>query len=471
MPTSHRRSPPADHGEGDDATSDGPQRSRLRPAGGHRAPKSCTAARANRVKPASLAALWVLAIGFSLGLGYIRWRSAWPATIKGGDFGDYLAAAQAIDSGRSPYAVGQYVYPPPLALVLAPFAHASFMVLWKAWTAIMVGAMFTGIAAFLLTVWNRLASWVRPVAFAICAFTMFALYYPVRRELVYGQADVFVFALVALSALAAVRSRVAARGALIGAAGLVTVWPWALLLVFFQRGSLRRFRGLTAALLVALLAPLTAAAFGAAGLHGFLKNDITQGGQHSVSDSVWVIPELLFSHSGLAQPLVASAGLRVALTGMLAAWVLGLLVIAMRTAGDPALGTWNVLFCILLLMPLSHRFYVLCVLPLLWWWLAALTSQKPVTRIAGVVSPVLVLWWVTLTFNWPNNGDSPALSAVLYCVPFVADLVACTFSVIAAWDLSRSQELGQPASLFVGLSHWRGILRAHPSTAVSQHAE
>jgi hypothetical protein len=170
-------------------------------------------------------ALWVAALGSTALLTYLRWRTTANAPV-GADFGYSLAAARDIAAGRSPYLVKHYVYPPPLALLLAPFAHARRVTVWKAWTAVVVGAPTLGVLAVVtLLIRGRIAWWLRPVAFGVFSFTiLYSRYYPMSRDLILGQSDSILLSVLALSAVLASQSA-RARGVMLGVAGLVKVWP------------------------------------------------------------------------------------------------------------------------------------------------------------------------------------------------------------------------------------------------------
>ena len=384
-------------------------------------------------------------------MAYLRWRTTAEGPI-GADFEHYLAAARDVAAGRSPYLVQQYVYPPTLAFLLSPVSHASAETVWRIWTAVVVGAPFVGISAFVSLIKGRTSWWLRPTAFAMCGVTIFdSHYYPLARDLGLGQSDTILFSVIAVSAVAASKGASRLRGGMIGLAGLIKTWPWATALSVLQPGVKDRGRTLVAALVVVLVAPATALLFGWSGLVGFFTNDVHARQQHLVSDSVWGIPPLVFSHSGLARPIAISTPLCLLLTVALAAWVISLLALAVRTASDGALGTWNITFCIILLLPVSHRQYALCILPVLWWWVVySVTTRTRDWRILAV-SGLLVVWWIDQTVAWPYNGMSHSIAALRYSVPFVGDLIACTVSVVAARlidttvdNLDRSTIAGEP---------------------------
>ena len=377
--------------------------------------------------------LWGAALAVTGALVYVRLDSALAAPL-GTDFSYSLEAARNVAAGHSPYAgVKQYVYPPPIALLLAPFAHVDVGALWQGWTTLVVVAPIVGAAAFVFSRAGRMAWWLRPVGFALCSFTLlYAHYWPLSKDLALGQADTIGFPLLTLSALAVGRSKLEAAGALIGVAGLVKVWPAVAAVALGQRGLQRGRRALVALVGTALLAPLLALVFGWSGLVGLLENVFDARQQHLVSDSVWGVPALLFTHSDLARPVFVSSASQVLLSAALAIWVLGLLVTALRHPGDRALCTWNVVFCVLLILPVSHRQYAIYVLPLLWWWVARSLREGPIDRRELAIVAVLVLWWIDQTITWPYNGSPATIPAFHYCVPFVADMIACTMSVLGA---------------------------------------
>jgi len=273
---------------------------------------------------------------------------------------------------------------------------------------------------------------MQPILFTVCAVTVFH-FWPLTIGIFLGQADAFVFAALMLSAWAASREWPATRGVLIGVSGLLKTWPAAVIVSLGQQGVERRLRATTAFVATVLIAPVLAIVFGGgSGLVDFFRSVISARSQRIVSDSVWGAPSLLFSNSGLAHPVVVSAPLQVLGSLVLLIWVVGLLVVALRTPGDRAMCTWNVTFCIVLLLPVSHLAYTLYCLPVLWLWVSRVLEYRRPTWQQFVVPVVLVLWWVAQTKAWPDTGSSPGIGAVHYCVVFGANLVACTVSVLGA---------------------------------------
>jgi hypothetical protein len=387
---------------------------------------------------AVLIALWVLAAAVTAVLIHQRYRGAVSGSI-GADFLIYLHAAHLVATGHSPYqGNGTFVYPPTLALLLAPFIHQAPIRVFRAWTLLELAALIVGVAAFVAIQAPKLRSWLRPILFIICVVTVFH-FWPLTVGLFLGQADAFVFAALMLSAWAATRDWPATRGVFIGLAGLFKTWPAAVILSLGQRGTERRLRAVVAFVVTVLLAPVLALAFGGgSGLVDFVKSVVSARTQHLVSDSVWGAPSLLFSNSGLARPALVSAPLQVLGTAVLLIWVVGLLVVALRTSGDKVMCTWNVTFCIVLLLPVSHLAYTLYCLPVLWVWVSYILESKVLTWQQFIVPVVLFLWWIVQTKAWPDSGSSAAIGSIHYCVVFTAGLVACTASVIGARFMQAS---------------------------------
>lgn len=367
-----------------------------------------------------------------------RYRDA-EESPPGVDFGYFLHAARNVAAGHSPYSgVKQYVYPPTIAVLLSPFSHATAHGIWKVWIAIIVGAPLVAAAAFVASQARDLAAWLWPLLFGICSFTiLYVHYWPVGRDLYLGQTDTVTLPLLVLAGLAATRGAAGLRGMWLGLAALLKGWPAALGISLFQPGLARRWRSIATLVATTALAPLLALAFGwHAGLVAFLKNAFDARQQRGlVNDSVWSAPQLMFANTGLAHPEVVSGTLRVAVSAGLAVLVVGLLLLALRTSGEPFLCMFNVTFCVLLLLPVAHRQYSVLALPLLWYWVA---RQLRVGRFGGrragelLVLGVLAFWWLVQCRAWPYTYSPPTISAVRYCVPFAADLLACTASVLGA---------------------------------------
>jgi hypothetical protein len=182
-----------------------------------------------------------------------------------------------------------------------------------------------------------------------------------------------------------------------------------------------------------LFAPVLAVVFGGtSGLAAFAKVVFDQSSQHLVSNSVWGIPNMLFSRSGFARPLLVSPALRIVGMVVLVTWVLGLLFRVLRTVNDPVLCTWNTAACVVLLLPISHMAYSVLLLPLLWLWGTRLLSSRTMDPRVITVVVVLLLWWLVQSHAWPGDGSPSTISSIQFCIVFGVNLAACTASILGA---------------------------------------
>jgi uncharacterized membrane protein len=380
-------------------------------------------------------ALWVVAIlgtallvrrRFDVALGSIPMRP--PNNNIGDDFSVYFYAAKGIVSGHSPY-ITDYVYSPLVALVVAPFSHLSLVYVWRAFTALSIGAMVASAGVFVLSIRSRLHDWERPLLFGFCVLTILK-FVPTIHELWNGQTDTFLLLVLVLSAVALSRQRPIASGVLAGVAGLIKSWPAASAIVFFRRGQRLRWHALTGWFVTLLIAPIMALAVGGiSGFGQFFSSTFNARSQHLISVSVWGSPTLLFTRSGLARPILVSPELNIVASALLLIWVLGLGFVTLRSGADPTQCFWNLIFCAILLLPVSHLQYLVLAVPLLWIWVSEAVTKRPDGRRYLVVA-VMIAWWFCLNMYWPTDGASAALSSVRYVVPFFVSLVAFTFSVL-----------------------------------------
>jgi hypothetical protein len=387
-------------------------------------------------------ALWFVALGAAAYLAYHRYNELagvipTGANGAGGDFWLFLHGARQIASGHSLYGSAGvpknsygYVYSPLVALVLLPFSHAATVHVWHVWTALSIAALILFAGLVTLAEVPGPFSWRRPLLFGFSVVTVLE-FVVTKVELSQGQTDAFVLVVLAVAVL--MLERRVALGVLIGIGGLIKTWPAAAALVVFRHGVGGRLRvlvGLVPTLLVALV--LAGAIGGTSGLEVFLRETFDSRSQNLISHSVWGTPLLLFSDSRLAHPVLVSTPLRDIVTVVLLIWVVTLLVISLRWNASPVLCFWNVVACVVLLVPVSHSYYTLYLLPILWiWagrWLAAPRSGGTVLVVAGL----LMLWWLVLFhINWsPIANGSPTESSLRVSVIFFANLAAVTVSVV-----------------------------------------
>jgi hypothetical protein len=352
----------------------------------------------------------------------------------GEDFWDFLHAARQIAAGHSPYNFALihqgsgYVYSPLVALALLPFHAAATVQVWHAWTVCSIFALVLFGALVTMVEAPSLSAWRRPLLFGFTALTILP-FGPTVLDLSLGQTDGFVLVLLAAAVLVSERGWAAATGVHIGLGAVIKTWPGGVALTLLRHNYVGRGRAVAGFVITLLLGPLLALALGGGSeFVDFLRITFDARLQQQVSYSVWGAPRLLFSSSGLAHPVIVSAPLRDIATLVLALWVLGLLVIILRRGKSPVISFWNVVACVVLLLPVSHLDYALYLLPILWIWAArTLAAPRLLTR-TFIVAGLLLLWWLVL-FRTYWDG-LPTLSSWHPALPFFANLAAVTISVI-----------------------------------------
>ncbi len=382
--------------------------------------------------------LWLISIGLTAYLAYRRYEGLVATTPSdlvhtGGDFWGYLHSGREVAAGHSPYDSagyfgGFYVYTVLVALVLAPFAHESPLHVWQWWTALSLAALVVFAALVTAAEAPRLRSWKLPLLFGITAVSVLQ-FGQTGVELYFGNTDFFVLAILATAVLFSEAGRAATSGVLIGLTGLIKTWPAAAGLAAFRRGYTGRLRLLVALVATLLLGPLlTAAVGGGSAAIDFIKATYAAHTQPILSYSVWSTPFQLFAKSSIARPFLVSAPIRGIATVVLAAWVVLLLVLILRWSDSSILAFWNVLACVVLLLPVSHSDYTLFLLPLLWIWIARWLAVPRIGSTASIVAALLVLWWLVSTKDWYYGLDTE--SALRLSVVFFANLAAVTVSVL-----------------------------------------
>lgn len=183
------------------------------------------------------------------------------------DFTVYRAAAQAVLDGSDLYAAHNargwnYVYPPPLAVLMAPLARIP--VAWGAllWflLALLVSGRALQLAAALASDGGRRPERTLWLAFAVLPWWL--------SGIMRGQASELMVWLVVAAVCCELRGQPWRAGASLGGAILLKVFPATLLLWFAWR---RQWRALAAVLLVLLLG-------------GLLLPGLVRGWQHNLDD-------------------------------------------------------------------------------------------------------------------------------------------------------------------------------------------
>lgn len=373
--------------------------------------------------------VWALAALCAVVLGLQRYREGLGAGQPDLD-SFFLPAAHAIVSGDSPYSVSGYFYSPLVALMLAPFEASSHAT--EYWTAARVAAGVAACVVGALACTPR-GAWMRAGLVCIGAMVTLLWSWPATLDLWIGQVELFVLLALTVAAYAETRGHRFVSGLALGMCAVIKIWPALFAIWLFRRGAVARrvsWLGVLAAAGVALV--LSVATGGVGGAVDLVLKPLSGGNQPRLAaNSVWGLPRVLFDETSVAEPLTDSPVLRATLTVVLALWVVGLAVITLSKPGPSFVALFNVAFAVILLMPVSHYFYVLYALPTLWWW-AARVLERPRSAVAWTACVALLVWWVVV-FRLPPAGDgfltstAPSLLRI-----FGASIVAATVSVLAA---------------------------------------
>ena len=381
--------------------------------------------------------MWALVLALVPILLQHRYAGIPHRSTVGWDYNIFIHAAGRILHGQSPYTVPGYTYTPLLAILMAPLAHLSIIHAWKAWIFIELAAVVVGVGVFVVTEARGRPAWQAPLLYAF-GFVTAMNFWPLERLMRLGQVDFFVVVLILISVWGQSRGKPAVRGIFLGLAALLKVWPIFNAVVLLQRGLVDRTRAIVAVVCTLLTAPIILFAFGGmSAARAFVSNTSSQRSYHLVSHSLWGTASLLFSKTGLARPLYVSNGVRIGLICILLPWVIGLMLLALRTPGDATLCTWNIAGCLVLVIPVSHLAYSVFLLPILWVWGARLLNREYASWEAHAVFVVLVVWWLLQTHSWPDDLFSHHISAVRYSIVFAVNLIACTASVLGNWMIQR----------------------------------
>lgn len=360
------------------------------------------------------------------------------------DFNGYfLAAARAVLEGRSPYVVDGYYYTPLVAEVLAPFAHWSGA--QTAWTLAMLaaagGTAFFGVLACTPNWRWRHRAWLFVIAIVTLLWS-----WPVTLEFFLGQVNLFVGFALALSAFLATRGRYLGVGIGLGLAAAIKTWPALFLLWVLRRGGRgRMLTVLGAALWGALMVVLALTSGGPQDVATMVSNPFRGTNQPGVvAYSAWGLGKALFGGLGWVMPVAISPVAQGAVTAVVAAIAVGLLILALRRPGTDVIALYNVVFVVLLMIPISHIYYLLLPLPALWWWIAE-SARSAKRALNWIVVAVLTGWWVIcfrlVGFGWDKRT---ALAAVVAIV--MSTVIAAAASIIGAAMISRQPQpaVGSP---------------------------
>jgi len=388
------------------------------------------------------AVLWIAAAAVLAGLVVSRYGGAIGAApfVNGSniDFRTFLDAGHTVARDGNLYPPGgNYVYFAPLALALSLFSQVDRLTMLKGWTVAEMAAFVAAMGLFVYALRNRLPSWWEaPMLFAFCAITGLHLW-AMTLEFFISNDDIFVLLTLVLAGIALRDDHPIFFGIMVGVAMLIKVWPALLVVAVLQKGLRARDRvaavlALAVVGVVGLVTNLIPA--GTREFSGFFSVLYHHKSQSVLSYSVSGIPQLLFSHTGLARPVFVSGDVRYLVTGLLGLWVLGMLAICLQRPGDRMLLVFNVMLFVVLINPVSHLVYSILALPIIWFWVAhyrvfldrrGWRGRELAVRILVVAA--VVVWYPVQLKAWP---DSPIASSLSEVPAFLVDLFLLTASVV-----------------------------------------
>ncbi|MCH6230736.1 DUF2029 domain-containing protein [Microbacterium sp. CFH 31415] len=381
--------------------------------------------------------MWIAVVLIGAYISVQRFQDAVGSDI-GTDLRTFVAAAEHIREGRSPYTEFGYVYPPLVAWVLLPFEDFDAAV--GPWTAASILSLWGAVAAITATFWRVLSWWQRPVLAGIAIVS--ALYSALLSlDLWLGQTDTFLPLVASLAVFFASRNRQIASGVSLAFGAIIKSWPVGLGLWMFRRGVQHRARLIGATLGTGVAFLLIALIVHGPGIFGeWIDRTLVLSEQDLVAYSVWGAGRHLFTQSAALAPLFVAPVVATAVSWLLAAAVIALIVVALRRPGDDALSMFNIALAVVLLIPVCHLWYFVLALPLLWVWIAH--AMKGTRRLESLIAVgVLAVWWV-IVFRLPPLDNQFGESTPQYIAVVFSSLLALGVSVTLAAraDAGRERE-------------------------------
>lgn len=380
-------------------------------------------------------AAWVVAAALVMVLIAQRYAAAVSGEL-GIDLGIWLDASGLAREGLNPYDAPGYTYTPLMAWILMPLAgQSSAMGVWTA-VSLIAGVLAIG---FVVAAHRRLLpGWRAPAVSAIAAVTLLYSHVLVT-ELFWGQAQLLLLALLALAALVVSRWPSVA-GIAIALAAVLKTWPALIGLWLVRAGARRRVRSLIAAIAtVAALALAMVLLLGPDSIRTLITRTFGYGEQPWPVYSVWYFARHWPPMREAPQPFSDSPFLGQVVTVTLLLGVLALMILAVLRPGTASLSLWNIAAATTLLIPVSHAFYRLLVLPLLWVWLAHLLGQRQRAGSALMVG-ALAAWWI-IGFRVPDStiGTGWWQFAVVVATIVVVCLSTVMASLIPTTDIGAER--------------------------------
>ncbi len=364
----------------------------------------------------------------------------------GWDFGVFRYTASLMRGGASPYSYHGYVYTPLVAVLTVPTTYLSAITAWHLWTAIEFAIVGATVVIFTVTELPGRVTWRTIALFGFAAVTA-TYFFPISRVITLGQVDTLTMLMVICGAWMQSRARAGRAGVFLGLAVIVKVWPILFGLALLQRGLPQRRRTFIGFAITVACAPILMMIFG--GLSGpkmFFDNIMfsPENNQYLVSHSAWGTARLLFTATGLANPILISPTAYLA-TGVIATLIIcGLILLAIRTPGDRNLCLWNIAGCSILLLPMAHVAYTVLFLPIVWIWGARVLDPATRSKLSWAVFAVCIAYWVLQTQSWQDDQFNPNDSIWLYCMMFFLNITLCVVSIGGNWLIHREEAATLP---------------------------
>ena len=381
---------------------------------------------------------WAVVAALAVFLMVQRYRDAL-ATGVGMDLGFWLDAVDILRGGGDPYDAEWYTYTPLTAWVLLLFPdRATAMAVW---TTVQLAAGAAAIGFVVAAHRRILPAWRAPLVAGLAVFTLF--YSKVLSiELFLGQNQLMIMALLAAAVLVANRRPVIA-GMLLAVAALVKTWPLLFGVWLVRSGARNRIRAILAwlATMVAF-AVVMVITLGPASIPRLIERTLALREQPLAVYSVWFFARHRQASGESPTPFAEAAPAGQAVTLVLLVCMLGLIVLALLRPGTASLAMWNLSGAVVLLLPVSHPFYRLLILPLLWVWCAELLGRRAKV-LPSIAVASLGLWWVlTARIVDPveHTGWAPWAVVVSTVVVVALSTIFAALSTRApAYDESRSK--------------------------------
>lgn len=375
---------------------------------------------------ASVVLFWLFAIVTTAALVVVRFNGA--MAQRPYDFYQYFyPAGRLLLEGLSPFNEPGYVYSPLIALAAAAVVGMSDPVV--GWTALSLTAGVLAVGLFVWSVWPMLRPWQRPLVATIAIVT---LYYNWQTTLMMslGQVEAYVLLAMTAAGLGVARSWPTVVGVSLAIAALLKTWPVISALWLLRKHASHRLRTfLFAAGTIVAGVAATTLSIGPGAVAQWVDNVLAARTQSQlVHFNAWDIGRQVFGGTNGGSALLYSPLAASVVTIVAVAITATLLVICLRYPGSSMLSMWHVLLLCILLLPVSHNFYLIQALPILWIRVVRMAATRK-TRTACLLA-VWVAWWIVVCrIQWPGDM-TVTVSSAGYAAMMAATYVALAFSVL-----------------------------------------